>query len=82
MKKLLLSVVTAALFLLPSGILADTGNYIVSIKDGANISAAFEKKYNLTPLTTENHGLYITDEENAEKIEEDPKVEAITETNY
>ena len=82
MKKLLLSVVTAALFLLPSGILADTGNYIVSIKDGANISAAFEKKYNLTPLTTENHGLYITDEENAEEIEEDPKVEAITETNY
>ena len=82
MKKLLLSIVTAALFLLPSGILADTGNYIVSIKDGEHISAAFEKKYNLTPLTTKDHGLYITDEENAEKIEENPKVEEITETDY
>ena len=82
MKKLLLSIVAAALLFLPAGALADSGNYIVTIKDGETVSTSFEKKYNLTPLTTKDHGLYITDGENAEKIENNPKVEDVEETNY
>lgn len=81
MKKTLCSIVTAILFLLPTGVLADTDNYIISVKDGEHISAAFEKKYNLTQLTTKDHGLYITDEKNAEKLENNPKIEDVSETH-
>lgn len=81
MKKLLLSLIASSLLLFPGDVLADTEDYIVSIKDGVTVSETFERKYHLTQLTTKDHGLYTTDEANAAKIENHPAVEKVAETN-
>lgn len=68
------------LFLFPCGVAAEEDTYIVTAKDNASISAAFEKKYDLTQLTEKDHGFYVTDKTNAEKLKDDPKIKSVTET--
>ncbi|MBR5328963.1 MAG: S-layer homology domain-containing protein [Firmicutes bacterium] len=82
LKSFLLSVFAAALFMIPTGICADsTEDYIVSVKDGAHISEAFLERYNLTPITSEDHGVYVTDAKNATKLENNKKIEAVEESS-
>lgn len=71
--------------LLPAGITADDDDdnnetYIVTLKDGVNASSTFENKYELTQLTAVDHGIYVTDAENAAIVEDSALVESVTET--
>lgn len=78
MRNLFMGIITAICLLFPTGVWAESTSYIVSFDEDANVTAAFEKKYNLTPLTEEDHGLYTTDKKNAVRLESNPKVENIT----
>lgn len=82
MKKLLLSALTAVLFLIPTGLTAENTeeNFIVTVKDGAAVTENYEEKYNLIQLTAMDHGLYVTDEENAKKIENHSAIESVEES--
>ena len=64
-------------FLLPMGVFAAGGGYIVTLKDGADVSAAFEQSYDLTQLTKKDHGIYETDAANAAKLEDNPLVASV-----
>lgn len=66
--------------LFPQGVSAsDNGDtYIVTLKDDANASATFENKYDLTQLTVVDHGIYVTDGENAAVIKDSSLVESVT----
>lgn len=69
----------------PVGVAADKegGNgetYIVTLKDDADASATFENKYDLTQLTAVDHGIYVTDGENADVLENSSIVESVTES--
>lgn len=82
MKKYLLFLCTVMLFLLaPAAVSANTGRYIVTLENGAEISGAFENKYGLEQLTEIDHGVYITNEENAERLERLSIVESVSETH-
>ena len=72
MRNLFMGIITAICLLFPTGVWAESTSYIVSFDEDANVTAAFEKKYNLTPLTEEDHGLYTTDKKNAVRLESNP----------
>lgn len=75
-----LSLFAATLFLLPTGLCAaDAGEYLVTVKDGVSLSDDFLEAYHLTPLTEEDHGVYLTDAANAARLEDHRKVEAVEE---
>lgn len=74
----LLSLVVGTLFLLPTGLCAEsTGEYIITVKDGVTLSQSFLEAYDLTPITEEDHGLYLTDKANATRLAKHHKVEAV-----
>lgn len=83
-KSALLSLFTAALFFLPTGIFADideTEEYIISLEEGVTTTDAFIEKYDLIPIN-EEHGIYVTSEENAEMLENHSKVDIVEENSY
>ena len=63
--------------LLPATVWADDGGYIVTLKDGVDVSSQFEQAYDLTQLTEVDHGIYETDATNAAKLENSPLVESV-----
>ena len=70
LKSVLLSFIIAALFFLPTGIFADideTEEYIIALENGVTATDAFVEKYDLIPIN-EEHGIYVTSEENAAKF--------------
>lgn len=77
-RNLLWGFILSVCILSPTGVWADTPSYIVSFDEDTNVTAAFEKKYSLTPLTEEDHGIYTTDKKNAARLEKNPNVENIT----
>jgi len=83
LKSILLSLFTAALFFLPTGILADideTEEYIIALEDGVTATDAFIEKYDLIPIN-EEHGIYVTSEENAAMLEDHSKVDTVEENS-
>ena len=86
LKSVLLSLFTAALFFLPTGIGAEmetnaSEEYIIALEDGVTATDAFIEKYDLIPVN-EEHGIYVTSEENAAMLENHSKVDIVEENSY
>ncbi len=82
---LLIMVLILGFMVYPAGVAADKedgdgGTYIVTLKENADASATFENKYDLTQLTAVDHGIYVTDGENATVLENSSIVESVTES--
>ena len=83
LKSILLSLFTAALIFLPTGICAEieeSEEYIICLEDGVTATDAFMDRYDLIPIN-EEHGIYVTSEENAAKLEDHKKVDFVEENS-
>ncbi len=82
---LLITVLLLSFMVTPAGVAAnkedgDGETYIVTLKGDADASATFENKYDLTQLTAVDHGIYVTDGENADVLENSSIVESVAES--
>ncbi len=81
MKKYLFFLIIA-IFLLPAGVSAETGNYIVTLDKGTELSEEIIAEYDLVSLTEEEHGLYVTSSEKAEDLLNCEEVMSVNESKY